>query len=254
MKLYLVILLLVFSESYSQNDSMTYNLKIYSNFDSSLVYIDSVFKGYTPFETNEIPVGIYFIEVKRGIDNRDWDIQEIEYSMSLVSDTILIANFKYYYFINSSPTNALVFYNNTLLGETPLRYFPENKLNGNLILKKEMYDDLVIDVPENKFEIYGILKQKPGVSDSKEIVYNKNTGFKTPRNYAIISLLSAAVLGTGYSAYRTKTVSNQLYRSYEENGFQNDLESSDRQNIYFYVSLALMQAAIGGLIYFLFIK
>ncbi|HRE40092.1 MAG TPA: PEGA domain-containing protein [Ignavibacteria bacterium] len=254
MKKFIIILILIYTNLFSQSDTGVYNVSFTSNFDSSLVYIDSVFIGYTPLNNYELERGNYFIEIKRGIDNRDWDIQEKEYLLDLVCDTVLSANFKFYYFINSSPANSLVFYDNIILGETPLRYFTENKLFGYLILKKENYEDFKLELQENKFELFGVLENKNSKILSEEIIYNKKTSFKSPRNYTVIGLLSAALISTGYSAYRTKTVSNQLYDNYNLTGNQHDLDRSNQQNIFFYISLGLMQAALGGLIYFLFIK
>ena len=43
----------------------------------------------------------------------------------------------YMYFINSNPFNAEVYYRDSLLGLTPLRFISEYILSGNILIRKK---------------------------------------------------------------------------------------------------------------------
>ena len=54
--------------------------------------------------------------------------------------------FRYFYFINTNPFDARVFKNDTLLGDTPLRFFRDNEMSGSLLIKKKNYKNYVFDL------------------------------------------------------------------------------------------------------------
>ena len=54
-------------------------------------------------------------------------------------DTTINVNFKYYYYFSTNPFDAKVFKKDSMLGYTPLRFFTDEELTGNLIFKKSNY-------------------------------------------------------------------------------------------------------------------
>lgn len=240
--------------AYSQEDLIKHNLSIYSNFDSSIVKIDTTIIGYTPLVNYELPAGEHEINIIKSSNYKDWDEEIKSVKINLTSDTSLTFNFKYYYFIDTDPDNAQVINNNTFIGFTPLRYLNETPLSGKLIFRKNGFFEHELILNNSQFDYFTQLKKTDGEINVSEVMKDRQTQFKSPRNIPMISLFSAAILGTGYSAYRTKTVANQYYDDYARTNDLSLLDKSNKEDVYFYVSIGLMQAALAGLVYFLFIK
>ncbi|MBK9331628.1 MAG: hypothetical protein IPM96_04265 [Ignavibacteria bacterium] len=71
--------------------------------------------------------------------------------LHLKADTTISAAFRYFYYFDSDPFNASVISNDTLLGLTPLRLLNEYKITGNIIFRKENYQDLVFNISDYDF-------------------------------------------------------------------------------------------------------
>jgi hypothetical protein len=249
----LFFILIQYSAGFAQ-DSTKYTLSIYSNFDSSIVKIDTNIIGYTPLINYELPQGEYEVSIMKSSNYKDWDEEIKSIKINLTADTLLNVNFRYYYFIDTDPDNAQVLNNNIFLGLTPLRYLSETSLTGKLLFKKDGFFSQELLIINNQYDYFTKLKKTDSEVNLSEVMKDRQTQFKTPRNLPMISLFSAAILGTGYAAYRTKTVANNYYDEYVRTQNETLLDKSNKEDVYFYVSIGLMQAALAGLIYYLFIK
>ncbi|HEX2786320.1 MAG TPA: PEGA domain-containing protein [Ignavibacteria bacterium] len=242
------------NNAFSQDDSTKHTLTIYSNFDSSIVKIDTNIIGYTPLINYKLPQGEYEINIMKSSNYKDWDEEIKSVKINLTADTLLTVNFRYYYFIDTDPDNAQVLNNNIFLGLTPLRYLSETSLTGKLLFKKDGFFNQELSIVNNQYDYFAKLRKTNGEANISEVMKDRQTQFKSPRNLPMISLFSAAVLGTGFAAYRTKTVANNYYDEYVRTQDVTLLDKSNKEDVYFYVSIGLMQAALAGLIYYLFIK
>lgn len=249
----LFLILLVYNSLFAQ-DSAIYKLSIYSNFDSSIVRIDTNIIGYTPLVNYELVKGEYELDILKSANAKDWDEEIKSIKIALTSDTSININFRYYYYIDTDPDNAEILNNNIFLGLSPLRYLSETNLTGKFLLRKNGFFNEEISIVNNKYDYFAKLKKTDGGINVSEVMKDRQTQFKSPRNLPIISLFSAAILGTGYAAYRTKTVANEYYDDYTRTNDLSLLDKSNKEDVYFYVSIGLMQAALAGLVYFLFIK
>jgi len=87
---------------------------------------------------------------------------------------------------------------------------------------------------------------------SIEVYKNRNTNFKSERNFTIISLTGGLAIIGSYSTFRFKEISNEAYENYKLSGNQTELDKSKTNDLYFYLSLAVTQIALAGLFYMLF--
>ncbi|HMS65322.1 MAG TPA: PEGA domain-containing protein [Ignavibacteria bacterium] len=250
-----------FMELKSQTDSLSgidstgiFNLNIYSNFDSSDVYIDSQFMGKTPVTDFKLKKGEYKIKLINPNPGIEWQNSNQLKDLNFTKDTTLNINFQYFYYLNSEPYNANILRADTLFGFTPLRFFSETKLTGNFVFRKKNYMDFVFDINDYNFETGAEIKLQTAVkSGSNEVVYkNRGTQFKTKRNLPAILLLGAAAVTGAYFAIDFKNSANEAYNEYTFTGNNSKLDESNTNDTNFAISVVLMQLAIGGLIYFLF--
>lgn len=161
----------------------------------------------------------------------------------------------YLYFINSNPFNAEVYYKDSLLGLTPVRFASSEKLTGNILLKKKGYKDESFNLEEYNFEKGEEIFLKSIFSGEEKIVFkDKKTNFVKERSLTGILTSGILAITTGMLAYNTKEKANDFYNQYLDNRNQDNLDKTNRYDIYSGISLALMQVSIAGLIYFLFLE
>lgn len=231
-----------------------YKLSIYSNFDSSKIYIDSLFVGKTPLVNYRVKEGEHIIKLINPNENIEWRNSNKIRNLTLTNDTTINIDFEYFYYFNSNPFNTDIIRADTLFGKTPYRFFSDEKFTGSFIFRKANFKDYVYDMNNYSFETGADIKLQPiSKSGSDDIVYkNRSTQFKTKRNLPAILLLGAASIAGAYFAIDYKNSSNDAYSIYNQTGNRIKLDESNSDNTNFAISLVIMQLAIGGLIYFLF--
>jgi hypothetical protein len=236
------------------DSSKTFTLSIHSNLNNANIFLDTMLIGQTPLINYTVTKGFYNIKVINPKSSKNWAAENKIIPAIIKSDTTINANFQYYYSINTIPFDAIVFKKDSALGITPLRFFSDIELSGTLILKKKNYMDYIYDLKSYDFETGATLTLKPkGKEIINDLVYkNRGTQFKTKRDIITISGLGLAAITGGYMAINFKNKANNAYDKYLSDANQDELNISNRNDTYFTVSLILMQAAIGGLIYFLF--
>jgi len=164
------------------------------------------------------------------------------------------ADNKYFYFFNTNPYSAEVIYKDSLFGLTPIRFFTKEKLDGYIKFRKENYKEKLFNLSGynfnsgNTFELEPVNKQK-----EKTIFLNKETQFKTKRNTYTIGTFGLGALAGVITTIKFKNIANKSYDIYTATLDKAELDKSRRYDIYSAISLIAMEAAIGGLIYFLFI-
>lgn len=252
--LFHVNLIIAQPDAFSSDSTKTFMLNILSNLDNAKIYFDTTYVGQTPLKNLRVKEGLYNIKLINTRSLSNWENENKIIYVYINRDTTIYTNFKYYYSINSNPFDAIVYKNDSSLGNTPLRFFSENKLSGYLILKKKNYLDHAYDLKDYNFDKGVNITLKPKFNETiNDIVYkNRGTQFKTKRDIFAISGLGVAALVGGYMAINFKNKANDAYNKYLLDANPENLNTSNRNDTYFTISLVLMQAAIGGLIYFLF--
>lgn len=246
----LIFLMFFYSNSFSQQDTL-FNVKILSNIINPVVSINS--EEFFPLEEGgyQLNAGEYLIKVKSDEVEERWLGMESERNVVIKSDTIIEMNSLIRYSFISEPFNAAVFYNDSLLGLTPLRYVSDDFLQGIFTIKKDGYFTVTDSFSEGKFIYRYELKSITGTQPNKVII-NRKIGFETPRKWFLISGLGAATLTSAYASFNFKSKANELYDEYVITRDNSKLSESNKIDTYFIVSLIAMQAALGALIYFLF--
>jgi hypothetical protein len=164
-------------------------------------------------------------------------------------------SFRYYYFINSNPFNAEVFYKDSLLGLTPVRFATSDKLSGKIILRKKGYREETVNLDDYNFDKGVEVLLKPAIADEERIVLkNYGTSFVKKRSLTGILTSGIVAIASGTIAYTAKEKANDLYNTYIVTRNQNDLNKVNRYDLYSGISLALMQVSVAALIYFLFLQ
>jgi len=236
------------------DSAKSYKISIISIPENAKIFLDTSYLGKTPLSNYEAKKGEYKLKVINPKSLLAWENENEVISLNLSQDTTINVYFKYYYYFNTDPFNASVFNNDSLLGLTPFRFFSDDELSGNLLIKKKNYRDFVFDLKNYSFETgANINLQSKGKVNINDIVYkNRGTQFKTKRSlYTIIGLGAASIVG-GYFAINFKNKANEAYDSYVTSGNSAQLTESNSNDTYFVISLVLMQLAVGGLIYVLF--
>ena len=166
-----------------------------------------------------------------------------------------------YSYINSLPQSARVYLNDTLIGETPVRFFPsivDTSGKNEIKIKKDGYYDFILTfdkttLPINK-TIYLTGKAGNLVStQEKRGLANRETYFKTPRKIFPIAVSSILTAGSGIMSFYFKQLANDKYDEYQLTGDASLLDKKRKYDIISGISLAVFQIGIAGLIYFLII-
>lgn len=245
----------VITETTEIKDSVKiYSVNLFSIPENAEVYNDTVLLCITPAMDLEMKEGSYSLKFINPRSGKYWENANQIVKFDLKSDTTISADFKYFYFFETEPFNASVISNDTLMGYTPLRIFTEFKLTDNIIFRKKNYNDFVFNISDYNFDsgVKVILKPKGKINLNDDVFKNKGTQFNTERNLPAIVGLGLASITAAYFTYDFKTQANQDYDEYLLTGNQGKFDDSSQNDTYFVISLVLMQAAIGGLIYFLF--
>lgn len=173
-------------------------------------------------------------------------------SYSQTGDTI---REKYFYYINSTPFNAEVFYRDTLIGLTPVRLFSEEKLAGKVTVRKSGYIKEEFDLSDYDHKTGKMIFLKSMTASEDKIVFkNKATQFVKKRNLPGILASGILALTSGALTFNFKEKANDFYSQYVNSGNTNNLDKSKKYDVYYGISLAVMQVSVAGLIYFLFLE
>lgn len=246
---------LITKDSTITEDSVKFfKLSVISNLNDARIYSDTAFIGMTPLRNYSIKAGIHDLKIINPKTVQDWQNDNESFSIVINNDTTLNINFRYFYFISTNPFSASVFRSDSLLGETPLRFFSDSEIKGKLLIKKKNYKDYLYDLKDYNFETGANLTLYPkGLETVNDVVYkDRSTQFNTKRNLPAILATGGAALAGCFFAMNFKNDANNEYDRYLITGNETQLQNSQNNDTYFVISVVLMQAAIGGLIYFLF--
>ncbi|MBN1634505.1 MAG: hypothetical protein JW917_10090 [Ignavibacteria bacterium] len=97
-----------------------------------------------------------------------------------------------------------------------------------------------------------LLSIKDTIESPIEVYKNRNTNFKSERNFWKIGIAGGLTLLGTYSTFRLREISNEAYNNYKMTNDEYQYDKSKKYEVYFYVTLALTQGAFAALMYLLF--
>ena len=242
------------SDSLTGSDTIrSHRLSISSNLDFAKIYSDTLLIGMTPLKDYFLKEGNYKLKIINP-KSLHWQNDNQTIDLFINKDTTLNIIFNYFYFINTDPYSAKVFKSDSLLGETPLRFFMKNELTGKLLIRKKNYKDYYFDMGSYNFNTGADIKLNPkGIEEVNDLVYkDRSTQFNTKRSLMPILGTGALSIASAIMAFNYKNIANSEYDKYLLRGNNEYLQESQNNDTYFAVSIVVMQAAVAGLIYFLF--
>lgn len=228
-----VIVVLVFSSVAGAQDCKS-RISILTNNPQSVIILNkkAVGKGSVVLELEK---GKYALTIRE--DNLSWNAQ-------IFKDSIFIAdcntskdlhyNFRNEVYLNSSPVNAGVFHNDSLIGYTPLYI---NSHDEELELKKQNYQTEKITLNGEKYSVINLKYIGPE---------NGSNFFKT--NLFKILLGTAVTLG-GTAAY-FKLKADDEYEKYNLTQDAAYLDKTDRYDLISGIAFGALQVNFGLLIYY----
>ncbi len=243
------------SDTLTGSDTLkSYSLSISSNLDFAKIYSDTQFIGLTPLKDYILKEGNYKLKIINPKSLQDWQNDNQTIDLFINKDTTVNIIFKYFYYINTTPYSAKVFKEDSLIGETPLRFFRENELTGNLLIRRKNYKDYFFDLSGYNYGTGANIKLNPkGLEEVNDLVYkDRSTQFNTKRSLMPILGTGAVSIASAIMAFNYKNIANDEYDRYLLFGNEERLQESKNNDTYFAVSIVVMQAAVAGLIYFLF--
>jgi hypothetical protein len=166
-----------------------------------------------------------------------------------------------YCYINSNPQNASVYLNDSLIGNTPLRFLPsiiDTSKIARFKISLEGYYDYILIFEKSSQVVYinkSINLIPRSTYSRKDIVQeNEELYFRTPRKIIPITICGVITAGSGMLSYYFKQLANDRYNDYLNTGDVSFLDKKHKYDIISGVSLIVFQAGLAGLIYFLLIE
>jgi hypothetical protein len=212
--------------------------------------------GYTPLPIICLPPGNYQI-VARHPNPYVWGNFDWQDSVTIVPHDTLTAHpvFKTLIAVRTNPFDASVFLNNEYQGNTPLAIPINSHKNFQLLLKKDGFQDYLIDLNQvrSNFLTVDLIKNYRQLNLNQ---FEQQQRRRSKHRYraATYSLWGLSIL-TGLSTVYLKDQADGKYRQYlvagslrDMNKYYNDSKRYDR---YSYVSLGVLQGCFMLSFYFL---
>lgn len=231
-------------------------LKITTDSIGIEVRLNDQLLGFTPLPIIALRPGSYQLAARHPAPyvwgNFDW-----QDSVTIVApDTLTVQpNFKTLFAVRTNPFNAAVFLNNDYLGETPLA-FPLNAHRDYLLrLKKDGFQDYVIDLKNVRANFLSVdLIENHSRLKLNELVAQQHRQTKHRYRALTYSFWGLSIL-TGLTTVYLKDQADEKYRQYlvagslkQMNRYYNDSKRYDR---YTYISLSVLQGCFVLSFYFL---
>lgn len=231
----LILTILIFSNIYGQDSVYT---EIKTNRNDAIIFIDDKFAGIGNLNKyfNE---GVHSILIKES--QSGWDCEVICDTIEVINDggmQLLEYKFSNKIFINSFPSDALIYQNQNLLGRTP-DFIPNNNIDTLEILKYG-YKSKIIDsysIGTNSFIPLEFLGEK------KKEGFVKSPWFKI--------LIGSAVIFGATAAY-FKIEADKEYDKYLETLDNQYMNKTNKLDLYSGLAYGALQLNFGVLIYYLF--
>ena len=237
---------------FSDDDSVTQTsratLNVYSSLPGVRVFVDTLAVGPVPLESCAIDTGKHILHFIHPDGNR-WLYPAITetivvHPMEHIERTV---HFSELYLLASEPYGATVQWNDSILGQTPLRIsLPSSPSVITMI--KEGFQKETIPLSSDMHEVHAVLQPLPGATGSSSSLY---LGREQSKSSLPLYLTTGATVLAGATAAYFKIKADNSYHDYLKNGDQSSLDRVHTFDTISGVSLVVGEVNLLMLTYFL---
>lgn len=243
----LLIGLLIITNQLSIAQNKESLLSVESNIIGANVYLNTKLLGKTPIQNIPVPTGPSELMLIYP-DEKSWNQSVHKESIYINSGDIVkrYIELDYIFIINSSPSNAEVYYNDSLIGLTPTVFYTR-------------FNEPIIRIVKNQFESsYLKLDQRniyyevPLIKKSSN--FDDNNFIKVPHLRTEVYIAGGSAILFGSAAALLKVKADQHYKNYRNTGDMNELSKVKKLDKLSGISLFLTEISNAFLIYLLLMK
>ncbi len=246
-----------FSSGFAQNsilpdagiaDSAMATLTLSSNPQGAKVYIDSLFVGRTPLDSQRIAPGKHVLRCVHP-NSPSWAAPMITETLAVSASGHLgrTLTFPTLYVVKSYPYGAIVRYRDSILGTTPYM-LSANSGKDFVTLSKEGYEDVILPLTPPGGEIFAQLRSllKNPAGESSFIVSGEQS-----KNLFPVYLASGTTVLAGVAAAYFKIKADGRYNDYRLSGDTGTLDEVHRLDRFSGIALVTSELSLIALSYLL---
>ncbi len=233
-KINIVLLLLVYSVSFAQDDSCKAPVTINTDINNYHIYLNGAKLDST--KNLQLRSGTYIFKLVES--DGIWNSKEITDTITIQNCNPLNLSYNFSgdnYFLQTDPPDAQVIENDSIIGYTPLLL---SAGFNNLLLSKKDYAEKFISSNELK---------NPKVIKLDFIGNGENKSFYGSPKFLIL-VGTAVALGAATAYYKLKA--DNKFDEYQITGNPELLDETDRYDLISGITFTAMQIDFGALIYF----
>ncbi|HEV8537824.1 MAG TPA: PEGA domain-containing protein [Bacteroidota bacterium] len=220
-------------------------LSVQSNVAGVKVFVDTLLLGETPVEDARVTAGEHILHFVHP-DSKNWLLPAIVETLVVApSDHIVrTATFPTVYHIISNPYGAEVYYNDSVIGQTPLIFAAVTE-RGVVTLRHGGYDDQILPLPDGGGLLHATLPSRIGEAPSP-LLNGEEVKSLTP-----VYLATGTAIFSGALAAYFKIKADGYYNDYKKSGDTGALDRVRRLDTLSGVTLLTSEVSLFVLSYLL---
>ena len=230
----IVLLLLVASVSYAQNDSCNASVTIKTDIDNYMLFVNNEKQSRT--EKLDLSKGTYIVRIVE--NDGDWDSKEITDTITIQNCNPINLSYNFSgrnYYLETDPADAHVIVNDSVIGYTPLLL---SSGYNNLLLSKKDYADKFVSTDQlTNSQIIKLDYIGDGANQSF---------YGSPKFLILVG--TAVALGAVTAYYKLKA--DDKFDKYQITGNPDLLDETDKFDLISGITFTAMQIDFGAIIYF----
>ena len=233
-KINIILILLVASVTFAQDDSCKAPVSIKTDIDSYSVYVNN--EKQNSFNSLELSSGTYILKLVES--DGSWNSKEITDTITINDCNPVNLNYSFTqdnYFLQTEPPDAHVIVNDSIIGYTPLLL---STGYNNLILSKKDYAEKFVSSRE--------LKDSQPIK-LEYIGNGENQQFYGSSKFLVL-VGTAIALGAATAYYKLKA--DDRFDEYQITGNPDLLDETDKFDLISGITFTAMQIDFGAIIYF----
>ncbi|HEX9615490.1 MAG TPA: PEGA domain-containing protein [Bacteroidota bacterium] len=249
MRRILLIILIPFVLSAQDVDSLqSARLSVLSTPEGAEVMVDSAQAGVTPLRGMRLMGGTHDLRVAYP-SFRDWNASVHQQTLRLTTGEEITTSVEFgsVMSIHTIPSGAEVVYGGKILGTTPLYYRSPVTLRSALLLKKDRYEEKMIDPTEGSMVVP--LKLRGDSLPPSDVVVQSASEPAQPR-WATYTA-AAGVVVSGVAAAYFKNEADKRFGLYASGSNASDLDATQRLDAYSAAAFVATQISFAVLTYLL---
>jgi len=230
--------LAVVSDS-TRSDTARSTITIRSAIENARVVLDAIDLGATPVINYSLTAGTHILTVHSSELWNCFTTSIIETITVRQSENIeRMVSFPHSFTVNSDPYGARVWYNDSLVGTTPVQFIPP--ATGSIRLSKEGYRDFYSSLPVGgEGSVHAVLEPFKPVGGGQSPLLRS-----MPQTSHSVCIATSAAVMSGVAAVYFKISADKLYRDYQQTGDGTTLQHVKRLDVAAGVSLVVSEISI----------